>query len=210
MSPAVPSLDFTSILEFIFWVLIDLPRLAYLEWKAGTLFAPEGHFVFLLDFYHSLVFISSIITLILVYGCVYCYVKLWKLQVEATYKLKHPESHVVAEEAPREEEKVGSLKWQVVEKHISSLNPSDWRLAILEADIMLDDMVRGFGYSGQNLGERLKAASRASFATLDQAWEAHKIRNAIAHEGAGFELGEREARRVINLYRAVFEEFNYI
>ncbi|MCE9643957.1 hypothetical protein K8Q93_01785 [Candidatus Parcubacteria bacterium] len=207
----VPPIDPTSGLEFIFWVLIDIPRLIYLEWRAGTLFSPESPAVFFVDFYRSLVFFSTIITLLFLYGCIYCYVKLWKLEAEKVYKLKHPESHAALEVAtPHEEIKVGGLKWQVVEKHINSANPGDWRLAVLEADILLDDMVRGFGYPGINLGERLKSASKASFATLDQAWEAHKIRNAIAHEGAGFELGEREARRVINLYRAVFEEFNYI
>ena len=213
MAPTLPTVDFASILEFIFWLLIDLPRLLYLEWRAGTLFSPDGPLVFFFDFYRSLIFLSTILSLILIYGCIYSYVKLWRLRVEEVYKMKHPEHHyppVAEASAPREEPKVGSLKWQVVERHINSENPGDWRLAVLEADIMLDDMVRGFGYPGINLGERLKSASRASFATLDQAWEAHKIRNAIAHEGAGFELGEREARRVINLYRAVFEEFNYI
>jgi hypothetical protein len=46
--------------------------------------------------------------------------------------------------------------------------------------------------------------------TLNQAWEAHKIRNAIAHQGADFLLSEREAKRVVSLYREVFQEFDYI
>jgi hypothetical protein len=56
----------------------------------------------------------------------------------------------------------------------------------------------------------LKNADPAHFRTLQYAWEAHKIRNAIAHEGQDFTLTHREARRIVGLYEAVFREFEYI
>lgn len=101
-------------------------------------------------------------------------------------------------------------KWQKVQAHIGSNNPSDWRLAILEADIMLGEILDKMGYQGDSIGEKLKGVERSDFLTLDKAWEAHKVRNQIAHEGADFQLSDREARRVIELYREVFSEFYYI
>ena len=65
-------------------------------------------------------------------------------------------------------------------------------------------------YHGDDLGSKLRGATKADFKTLDQAWEAHKVRNDIAHDGSNFLLSQREAKRVINLYRQVFEEFYYI
>lgn len=99
-----------------------------------------------------------------------------------------------------------SEKWQRVEEHLSSDNPSDWRLAILEADILLEEMLEKKGYIGDTLGEKLKNADKGNFASLDKAWEAHKIRNQIAHEGASFVVGEREAKRVVGLFREVLDE----
>ncbi len=105
---------------------------------------------------------------------------------------------------------VHNEKWQRVLAHIHSPNPSDWRLAILEADIMLEELMDGLGYRGETLAEKLKSVERSDFNTLESAWEAHRVRNDIAHAGGDFLLSEREAKRVIDLYRRVFDEFRFI
>ncbi|HZS42651.1 MAG TPA: hypothetical protein VFA52_00285 [Candidatus Paceibacterota bacterium] len=104
----------------------------------------------------------------------------------------------------------GNIKWQRVLDHVNSENPNDWRLAILEGDILLGDLLEKMGYHGEGIGEMLKSVEKSDFNTIDNAWEAHKIRNAIAHEGADFILSQREARRVIALYESVFQEFHFI
>jgi hypothetical protein len=105
----------------------------------------------------------------------------------------------------------GFHKWQQVQGHVASQNPHEWRLAILEADIILDELVyERFSELGDTLGERLKRVDRGDFKTIDKAWEAHRTRNAIAHEGSSFELSEREMRHILNLYEEVFREFQYI
>lgn len=101
-------------------------------------------------------------------------------------------------------------KWEQVQTHINSKNPSEWRLAIIEADIMLDELLKASGYHGDTVGDRLKAVEPSDFIGLEAAWEAHKIRNQIAHQGSSFEINEREARRVITLYETVFREFKII
>jgi len=101
-------------------------------------------------------------------------------------------------------------KWQKVLVHINSTNPSDWKLAILECDIMLADILEKMGYMQDSIGEKLKAVEPSDFTNIESAWEAHKIRNAIAHEGSDFMMNEREAKRVIGLYEVVFREFEYI
>jgi len=100
-------------------------------------------------------------------------------------------------------------KWKVVLDHISG-GPNDWKLAIIEADIMLDELLDSMSYNGESIGEKLKGVEKSDFLTIDKAWEAHKIRNSIAHEGSNFVLSEREVKRVIDLYKSVFEEFHII
>jgi hypothetical protein len=91
--------------------------------------------------------------------------------------------------------------------HSSSDNPNDWKLAIIEADIILDETLKKRGYVGSSLGERLRNISPTQLQSLNDAWEAHKIRNRIAHEGADFVLTKRVADETINRYRRVFTEF---
>ncbi len=101
-------------------------------------------------------------------------------------------------------------KWQNVLTHVESVNPNDWRQAIIEADILLGEVLTHLGYRGEGIGEQLKRANKADFVTLNDAWEAHKVRNEIAHSGSDFPLTQIEARQVIHKYRKVFEEFFYI
>lgn len=135
------------------------------------------------------------------------------LEVPEHYGLTEAEhSHYTQNESeePFPEVPPGFYKWQMALKHASSPNPSDWKLAIIEADTILDALLENSGYPGATLGERLKNADRGVFKTLDYAWEAHAVRNKIAHEGSAYALSEREAKRVIQLYEEVFKEFKYI
>lgn len=90
--------------------------------------------------------------------------------------------------------------------HIASEEPNDWKLAIIEADIILDGLLKERGYAGSSLGERLRSITPSQLETIDDAWEAHKIRNRIAHDGADFILTKRIAEETINRYRRVFTE----
>jgi len=106
--------------------------------------------------------------------------------------------------------KVINKDWENVTKYISSTNENDWRQAIIEADIMLDTMLTKIGYAGETVAEKLKNVEESDFVTLKKAWEAHKIRNRIAHDGSKFKINKSEAERVIGLFDQVFKEFYYI
>jgi len=93
---------------------------------------------------------------------------------------------------------------------VNLTHDSDWRLAIIEADNILDEMVTRIGYKGDNLGEKLKSVEPSDFNTLQEAWEAHKVRNKIAHEGLNFRMDHREAKRVVAQFEKVFKEFEFI
>jgi hypothetical protein len=106
--------------------------------------------------------------------------------------------------APR----VAEMRFQIIKDKALSQNPSERKVAIIEADAMLDEMIKKMGYSGETLADRLKNIETSDFLTLNAAWEAHKFRNRIAHEA--HEVTLRDAKRVIALYEEVFQEFTYI
>lgn len=117
-----------------------------------------------------------------------------------------PKSAILSGEAPPDPLQ---SRWQKIVEKSNSEKESDWRWAIIEADIILDELLGKLQLPGDTMGDKLKAVEPSDFVTIDLAWEAHKIRNAIAHQG-GFLLNQRETRRVISLYAAVFKEFSLI
>jgi hypothetical protein len=90
---------------------------------------------------------------------------------------------------------------------MSSKSEALWRIGIMEADNLLLEILTEKGYEGEGVGEKLK---NASFRTVDLAWDAHKIRNRIAHEGSDFQLTEREAKRGFTLFESVFRDLKAI
>ncbi len=123
------------------------------------------------------------------------------------FELRKREGEQYVTLLPVSEEGGAHPRWRHIESLMESASQSEWREAVVEADIMLDDVLKQRGYTGENLGERLKSAD---FATLQDAWEAHKVRNQIAHEGSAFELSETLARRTIARYENVFRELGAI
>lgn len=114
------------------------------------------------------------------------------------------ESHVTP---PTVQEFKNHPKFAVIQGYMSSGSEALWRIGILEADNLLLEVLRVKGYTGDSVSEMLK---QASFKTIDLAWDAHKIRNRIAHDGSEFELTEREAKRAFVLYESVFREMKIV
>ena len=101
---------------------------------------------------------------------------------------------------------IKSDKFAELQTHLDSENPNDWKLAIIEADIILDDTLKRQGYAGPTLADRLKSISPESLHSIRDAWDAHMIRNKIAHAGADFVLTQKIARETIMRYERVFKE----
>ncbi|HSE60864.1 MAG TPA: hypothetical protein VLA88_01060 [Candidatus Saccharimonadales bacterium] len=71
-------------------------------------------------------------------------------------------------------------QWHMIEGYKNN-GGAGLQLAVLEADKLLDHALKHRGYPGQTMGDRLKSA-RGSFMNNDNVWQAHKLRNRLAHE----------------------------
>jgi len=155
-----------------------------------------------------IVVISIPISLFFLIGIIYCVEQLKKVRE------KERQKHDVKVEPAFEDVKGQgnrdlTARWQKTNELLNSTNPNDWKQAILEADTMLLDILTGLGYQGDGVGEKLKRVQPGEFRNIDDAWEAHKVRNNIAHE-AGLQLDHHMAMQTMHRYRKVFEEFYYI
>jgi len=148
--------------------------------------------------------IAFIASAIFIYGIIYSYLRLGQLsEIEADALLKKEQAW-----KDRHSDNQENRRWKEIQSHISSENPNDWKLAIIEADIILGEVLNTAGYAGHSIGEQLKSASTASFTSTQDAWDAHLIRNKIAHEGANFILTKTMAKEAIIKYQRVFKEFD--
>jgi hypothetical protein len=86
-------------------------------------------------------------------------------------------------------------RWQEVVRMLDRPDGMSHKLAVLEADKLLDHALKAMGMAGETMGERLKFA-QYKYPQLREVWGAHKMRNQLAHE-ASFRLGASDARRAI-------------
>lgn len=100
-------------------------------------------------------------------------------------------------------------KWSQIEERLKTKNQSQFKIAILEADSLADEMLFNIGYGGKNMKERLDAADANQVEEIDNLREGHEIRNRVIFDD-NFVIGEEETLRVIGLYREFLENLEVI
>ncbi len=136
---------------------------------------------------------------------IYCWMRIFQIRRREYRAVRAIQRTVASQDIPRTQ-----LRWRRVLEQANGSNPDGWRLAILEADIMLSELLDMQGYKGETIADKMKQVDRANFNSIDDAWEAHKIRNQIVHEGTAVALSHRQVRGTIALYERAFKEFKYI
>ncbi|MFY9462346.1 MAG: hypothetical protein WAP51_04050 [Candidatus Sungiibacteriota bacterium] len=99
--------------------------------------------------------------------------------------------------------------WLAILKKLESENPSDWNLAVMQADSIADNILKEMGLGGETMGERMKALDKSRLATLDDLWEAHRIRNEIAHSPEK-SVTKHRAVYAVSLFEEVLKELGYL
>ena len=105
-----------------------------------------------------------------------------------------------------QEEVRQETQWEIILRHRDSGNPAEWKIAIIEADNLLDEVLQSAGFEGVTLGERLTAGTERNRELFSPLWEVHKLRNTIAHE-QGIELTQREVQQALRVYETFFRNF---
>ncbi len=99
-------------------------------------------------------------------------------------------------------------RWNQIEELLSRREDVSWKLAVLEADKLLDHSLKSMGFGGVSLGERLKLAAYR-YPKIRNVWPAHITRNKLAHE-ASFSLGQGAARQAISQFKKALEELGVL
>lgn len=105
--------------------------------------------------------------------------------------------------------KIEKEPWLAVIKKLESENPADWNLAVIQADSIVDSILKEMGLGGETMGERLLKLDRGRLSSLEDLWEAHRIRNDVAHS-PDRTISKHRANYAISLFEKVLKEMGYI
>lgn len=170
--------------------------------------------IFSIEFLERLRVIAIVLIIFLIAAILYYLVVLYERKQAGSHGVKPiavpvsgGESGTVAAPVPT---LVRNEIWEGIRAKLLSDNQSDWRLAIIEADIYLDRLLDANGFHGDTTSDKLKQITPAELASIQIAWEAHKVRNRIAHDGAAFALSQPEVRRILSYFEIVFRDLGAI
>lgn len=93
-------------------------------------------------------------------------------------------------------------KWTVLQKQCA--DKSTWPLAVIDADKLLDEVLKKRRYKGKTMGERLMTAQH-DIKDNDGVWYGHKLRNRLVHEN-DVKLREREVKNALLGIRAALKD----
>ena len=147
----------------------------------------------------SIIFITIII---------FSLIRMREIQLQEKMEIDHEIREALTHD--KEKARNENQQWNYILTLIESPNESDWRMSIMEADTLLEESLKEKGLSGNTVAELLEGAKSSGYASIQNAWDAHLIRNKIAHEGFDYPLSQIEARRVIKMFQNFFEELKIV
>ena len=99
-------------------------------------------------------------------------------------------------------------RWSEIERLVKNGDHMSLKMAVLEADKLLDHSLKAMAMSGSTLGERLKFAAYR-YPNIRKVWWAHRLRNSLAHEPT-FHLAPHTAKRAIKEFERTLRMLNVL
>ena len=152
--------------------------------------------------------ISGLLSIIMIAIIIFSFVRIIEIQIHDKEEIDYEINNALRLE--KERYRNANPRWHYIQTLIESPNESDWRVSIIEADSMLEEVLKDNGLSGSTASELLEGAKESGYRSIQDAWNAHLIRNKIAHNGSDYPLSQVEGRKVIKMYQNFFEELRVI
>jgi len=99
-------------------------------------------------------------------------------------------------------------KWKKARQLSQSINPNDWKKALMEADEMLYEILKISGHPGSNADERLESMKPDFLSNLEELKNAHDL--AGTAKNPEVEITHEQAIEALRIYKAAFEEWGLI
>ncbi|HEY4509908.1 MAG TPA: hypothetical protein VJC15_02880 [Candidatus Paceibacterota bacterium] len=98
-------------------------------------------------------------------------------------------------------------RWQKIMRRLDTGNESEYKLSIIEADGLLDDMLKKMNLPGETVDDRIQRITPLMIENVAELKTAHQMRNSIVYD-PDYRLSASEAKRVLLVYQRTFEELD--
>lgn len=99
--------------------------------------------------------------------------------------------------------------WKKIVEDSEIAPPHSYTTAIVNADILIDELLQEAGFGGKDMGERLGKLNGLGFKTLNDVWRAHRLRNKIVHT-SDFEASKTAKDEALHVYEAFLKEIKLL
>jgi hypothetical protein len=96
-------------------------------------------------------------------------------------------------------------KWQKIRGRLNSGLETEYKLAVIEADSLMDEIIKGMGFTGETFPIRLKNLTTATLPNINDVLIAHDVRNNIVHD-PDFRLSLAEAKKAFEIYETALTD----
>lgn len=186
------------VLVFIGFIVIPLFPLFVLFWQNTTA-------TFLEIWHGSVRPIVMTLDAIIVGFMAFTLLEIWQIQPHVRLR----RMHAPKEDHAKKHTPAFALKWAKISGRMQEDTPDHFRLAIIEADALVDEFLRYVGYEGEHMADRLSKLSAGHIKSLNGVWNAHRLRNSIVHT-PGAAVSSIEAERALAAYEAFLKEMGGI
>lgn len=100
-------------------------------------------------------------------------------------------------------------RWRTIKKAIEEGGVSDWKRALLNADDLMDEVLKMAGYVGHSANERFEFLKPELMANAERIKAGHQVANHIRQDPS-FEIQKNEAVAILREYKQVFEKWGLI
>ena len=95
-----------------------------------------------------------------------------------------------------------SNQWERIYKKVDTGRETEYKLAVIEADSLTNDMLEKSGYSGKAFEEKVKNLSPAILKDKEKLLKVHKNRNQIVAD-PDFQLDAEQTKKILDEYKLV-------
>lgn len=161
----------------------------------------------LYDFVAAIFIIADVA---LVAGLAYSVVRAWRFRpgfhAVGAHEHKGPSKTI---HKPTMHDIVMRERWQSIINKFHTGTPEASRLAIIEADALVDTALKNMRIEGEHLADRLSNLEDEDIKSMPKIWRAHRVRNDLVHT-TGFVIAPQDAERTMQDYEAFLREINVI
>lgn len=146
--------------------------------------------------------VFGFLDLVLLLLVAWLFTKIWRLRPHLVVALPPEKRTLTLRRAIVQE------RWKKIMARVGGGTLDSFRVAIVEADTLVNDSLKRMGLPGEHMADRLASFSDPEI-DLSRIWRAHRLRNDLVHS-AGFTITPEEAKRTLEDYESFLKNIHLL